>query len=77
MLQFVSKCLFRPHTGMGASAATPLVLKAFASTVAHKKPKLKLRDYQEECILSVLDSLKQGHKRVGISLATGSGKTVC
>ncbi|KAJ4220493.1 putative ATP-dependent helicase IRC3 [Fusarium solani] len=76
MLQFVSKCLFRPRTGMGAFAATPLALKAFASTVAHKKPKLKLRDYQEECILSVLDSLKQGHKRVGISLATGSGKTV-
>ncbi|KAJ4328488.1 putative ATP-dependent helicase IRC3 [Fusarium piperis] len=61
---------------MGALAASPLTLKAFASTVAHNKPKLKLRDYQEECITSVLDSLKQGHKRVGISLATGSGKTV-
>ncbi|RSL90236.1 hypothetical protein CEP52_014661 [Fusarium oligoseptatum] len=61
---------------MGASAVTPLTLKAFASTLAHNKPKLKLRDYQEECISSVLKSLKQGHKRVGISLATGSGKTV-
>ncbi|KAF5001765.1 hypothetical protein FDECE_10847 [Fusarium decemcellulare] len=39
-------------------------------------PKLQLRDYQEECIQSVLKSLKTGHKRVGISLATGSGKTV-
>ncbi|GAW25540.1 putative DEAD DEAH box helicase [Rosellinia necatrix] len=35
-----------------------------------------LREYQEECIRSVLSSLKHGHKRVGISLATGSGKTV-
>ncbi|KAH7328155.1 P-loop containing nucleoside triphosphate hydrolase protein [Stachybotrys elegans] len=38
--------------------------------------KVRLRDYQEECITSVLRALKQGHKRVGISLATGSGKTV-
>ncbi|CCF37306.1 hypothetical protein CH063_08675 [Colletotrichum higginsianum] len=38
--------------------------------------KVQLRDYQEECIQSVLQSLKDGHKRLGISLATGSGKTV-
>ncbi|KAK3940640.1 P-loop containing nucleoside triphosphate hydrolase protein [Diplogelasinospora grovesii] len=37
---------------------------------------VRLRDYQEECIQSVLSSLSQGHKRLGISLATGSGKTV-
>ncbi|KAI0387592.1 P-loop containing nucleoside triphosphate hydrolase protein [Hypomontagnella monticulosa] len=37
---------------------------------------IRLRDYQEECIQSVLSSLKQGHKRLGISLATGAGKTV-
>ncbi|KAK3324277.1 P-loop containing nucleoside triphosphate hydrolase protein [Cercophora scortea] len=36
----------------------------------------RLRDYQEECIQSVLASLEKGHKRLGISLATGSGKTV-
>ncbi|KAK3688103.1 P-loop containing nucleoside triphosphate hydrolase protein [Podospora appendiculata] len=36
----------------------------------------RLRDYQEECIQSVLSSLEKGHKRLGISLATGSGKTV-
>ncbi len=35
-----------------------------------------LRDYQEECIQSVLASLGVGHKRLGISLATGAGKTV-
>lgn len=37
---------------------------------------ITLRDYQEECIHSVLSYLQKGHKRLGISLATGSGKTV-
>lgn len=35
-----------------------------------------LRDYQQECIDAVLDHVKQGRKRLAISLATGSGKTV-
>lgn len=37
---------------------------------------IRLRQYQEECIQSVLSYLKSDHKRLGISLATGSGKTV-
>ena len=37
---------------------------------------LQLRDYQLECIQSVVSALNNGHKRVGISLATGGGKTV-
>ncbi|KAL4784050.1 P-loop containing nucleoside triphosphate hydrolase protein [Aspergillus varians] len=41
-----------------------------------ESPAIKLRDYQDECIQSVLDHIGQGHKRLGISLATGSGKTV-
>ncbi|KAL4865355.1 hypothetical protein BDV12DRAFT_150037 [Aspergillus spectabilis] len=48
-----------------AAAASPL-----------QSPTIKLRDYQEECIQSVLDHVGQDHKRLGISLATGSGKTV-
>jgi ATP-dependent helicase IRC3 len=39
-------------------------------------PQIKLREYQEECIQAVLSYLDAGHKRLGISLATGSGKTV-
>jgi ATP-dependent helicase IRC3 len=39
-------------------------------------PKLQLREYQEECIHAVLSYLDAGHRRLGISLATGSGKTV-
>jgi ATP-dependent helicase IRC3 len=38
--------------------------------------KIRLRQYQEECIQAVLSHLDKGHKRLGISLATGSGKTV-
>ena len=32
---------------------------------------IRLRDYQEECIKSVLSYVERGHKRLGISLATG------
>jgi ATP-dependent helicase IRC3 len=39
-------------------------------------PQIQLREYQEECIQAVLSYLDAGHKRLGISLATGSGKTV-
>ncbi|KAG9847084.1 DEAD/DEAH box helicase-like protein, partial [Aureobasidium melanogenum] len=43
---------------------------------AAQKPQIKLRSYQEECIEAVLRHLDRGQKRLGISLATGSGKTV-
>lgn len=37
---------------------------------------IRLREYQEECIQSVLSFLAKGGRRAGVSLATGSGKTV-
>ena len=46
-----------------------------ASPPAQDAP-LKLRSYQEECIQAVLQHVEAGHHRMGISLATGSGKTV-
>ncbi|KAI1369633.1 P-loop containing nucleoside triphosphate hydrolase protein [Xylaria arbuscula] len=54
---------------------------ASKSTGGSQKPPsqpqpVRLREYQEECIQSVIAALQSGHKRVGISLATGAGKTV-
>lgn len=49
------------------------IVSAFSDS---PKAQIRLRDYQEECIKSVLSYLDDGHKRLGISLATGSGKTV-
>ena len=37
---------------------------------------LKLRSYQESCIESCLDALKDGSTKIGVSLPTGAGKTV-
>jgi ATP-dependent helicase IRC3 len=57
----------------------PVTLRRYATiqpAVAAPKPYIQLRSYQEECIAAVLEYLKAGKKRLGISLATGSGKTV-
>ncbi|KIV97902.1 hypothetical protein PV10_01602 [Exophiala mesophila] len=56
--------------------------RRYLASVAATSPNLiadeaiHLRQYQEECIQSVLSHLTKGEKRLGISLATGSGKTV-
>lgn len=60
---------------------TPLLQKnvrhvRFNSTESPVPPSIVLRDYQEESIQSVLKYLGEGHRRLGISLATGAGKTV-
>ncbi|KAI1639863.1 P-loop containing nucleoside triphosphate hydrolase protein [Biscogniauxia mediterranea] len=56
-------------TAAAAAATTPV-------SSPGKLQQIRLRDYQEECIQSVLASIRNGSKRLGISLATGSGKTV-
>lgn len=35
-----------------------------------------LRDYQQDAIDACVNSIRQGTKRIGVSLATGGGKTV-
>ena len=70
-----------PATAAAATTTTPTI-PPVATTAAHKPPpvsplNITLREYQEECIQSVLAYLAKGHKRLGVSLATGSGKTVC
>ncbi|RDA91671.1 hypothetical protein CP533_0061 [Ophiocordyceps camponoti-saundersi (nom. inval.)] len=69
----------RPSLARGFRATSPRLFaltggRATFSSSVDDKP--QLRDYQQECIETVLSSLQKGHKRLGISLATGSGKTV-
>lgn len=42
----------------------------------YSSPAVTLRPYQESAIQAVQSHISQGHRRLGISLATGSGKTV-
>jgi hypothetical protein len=61
--------------------AKSLALRRYATTTSAQKVigpplKIRLREYQEECIQAVLAHLDKGHKRLGVSLATGAGKTV-
>lgn len=57
------------HVGNYTSRASPKVPEA-------KPSRIELRPYQEESINAVLSNLAQGERRLGLSLATGSGKTV-
>ncbi|KJX97883.1 dead deah box helicase like protein [Zymoseptoria brevis] len=58
---------YQPHRRFNAKAHILEPLKA---------RKLELRPYQQESIDAVLEYLAKGEKRLGLSLATGSGKTV-
>jgi ATP-dependent helicase IRC3 len=72
-LQSVSRTL--QHTFSPLSQRRNLA-NVVAGTPVIREEAIRLRHYQEECIQSVLSYLKDGHKRLGISLATGSGKTI-
>lgn len=65
---FSAPLAFRRRFASTSSPSTP--------TISSPPLKIRLRQYQEECIQAVLSHLGQGHKRLGVSLATGSGKTV-
>lgn len=54
----------------------PSLSYATITSSTAETPKVQLRDYQEASIQAVLQHLRLGHRRLGISLATGSGKTV-
>ena len=74
------------HSPKGRSGHSPRLLytsqyardSSTSSTFnsSNATPGIQLRPYQEESITSVLTSLSQGARRLGLSLATGSGKTV-
>lgn len=73
------------HPGSTRPSFIRLVASQAEAAVATEAPAVRpvgggshvtLRKYQEECIQAVLASLEQGQKRIGISLATGAGKTV-
>src|ERR1700753_2411773 len=66
-----SRCFLRPQLTRRSLATV-----ASAAPPVAREEAIRLREYQEECIQSVLSYLGKGHKRLGISLATGSGKTV-
>ncbi|EJS42295.1 YDR332W [Saccharomyces arboricola H-6] len=63
----------RSVTGISAYAVSlrllPRIVKCFYSVPV-------LRDYQQDAINACVDSIRQGTKRIGVSLATGGGKTV-
>ncbi|RKF72649.1 putative mitochondrial ATP-dependent helicase irc3 [Golovinomyces cichoracearum] len=55
---------------------TQNILQKNFSSVSGMRQAMKLREYQKDCINAVISNVNQGHKRLGISLATGAGKTV-
>lgn len=73
----LSKCLVHFATSLRGTVRPHQALRPITITTSLKsQEKIQLRQYQEECIQSVLSYLQSGHKRLGVSLATGSGKTV-
>ncbi|KAI0877295.1 P-loop containing nucleoside triphosphate hydrolase protein [Hypoxylon argillaceum] len=83
MSRLLSKWLLTATPSRNLPSSRSIVLRQTRLvSVSARQPEVRpsqpvrLRDYQEGCIQSVLSSVQHGHKRVGISLATGAGKTV-
>ncbi|OAA32301.1 DEAD/DEAH box helicase [Moelleriella libera RCEF 2490] len=76
MLRTAARCILPRRLEAQRPCWTRPVGKLLLAAPLSLTAKPKLRDYQQDCINSVLQSLARGQTRVGISLATGSGKTV-
>ncbi|KAL3470257.1 P-loop containing nucleoside triphosphate hydrolase protein [Aspergillus californicus] len=76
-LDLVSRCLLKaPRSPWRQPILISRPQRWNSTATSLESSPVTLRDYQEECIQSVLDHVGHGHQRLGISLATGSGKTV-
>ena len=62
----------KPHKAPKITDITRLIPP---SAIAPSPPR-PLRPYQEECVDACLGAIAKGKRRLGISLATGAGKTV-
>jgi primosomal protein N' len=52
------------------------ITRLIPPTALQPSPNRSLRPYQEECVEACLKAIGEGKRRLGISLATGAGKTV-